>query len=306
MKHDKNKYLLLLAAMRPQQWIKNIFVFPPLLFSGQFFHFAQCLKTMLAFIVFCTVSSSIYIINDLYDRKEDMQHPVKKFRPVASGAVTAKIAIIMAIILTVFGLAIAVLLNRVLFSVSVVIYIIITVFYSMGLKRVVIIDVMIIAAGYVLRVLGGSAAISVIPSHWLVLCTFTISLFLGFTKRRAELMSIAESSESNGVTRIVLSDYSIKFLDQVIPMLTAATIICYALYTVDSRTMEVFGSRAMLITLPSVIFGLFRYIYIIYHLNCGEDPTQTLLDDVPTIINFLIWIILSLIVVLYGEKLVFI
>ena len=150
-----------------------------------------------------------------------------------------------------------------------------------------------------MRIVGGSVAISVAPSHWLVLCTIMVSMFLGFTKRRAELVAV---DFGGGPTRKVLADYSVAFLDQVISMVTGATIICYALYTVDSRTMGVLGSRAMLLTVPSVMYGLFRYIYLIYHLKKGEDPTGVLCRDVPMIINLLIWVVLSILVVSCGGR----
>jgi len=173
--------------------------------------------------------------------------------------------------------------------------------YSLAVKHWVILDVMAIAAGFVLRILAGSAAIAVVPSHWLVLCTIMISLFLGFTKRRVELAAVTESGSAPR-SRIVLKDYSMAFLDQVIAVVTGATIICYALYTVDARTLQVFGTRAMLLTVPSVIYGVFRYLYIIYHLERGQDPTQTLTHDIPTIINLIIWVIISLLVVAYGSQ----
>lgn len=284
--------------MRPQQWVKNTFVWAPLLFSGQFTQLAMCIKTALAFISFCAVSSAIYAINDLCDRREDQQHPVKRLRPIASGAVTPSAAMRVSAVLIVLSLALAWYLSwRVVLVV--LLYAVTNVVYSLALKRVPILDVMVIAAGFVLRILGGSVAISVAPSHWLVLCTIMVSMFLGFTKRRAELLAVGTHS---GNPRPVLKYYSIAFLDQVISMVTGATIICYALYTVDVRTLEVFGTRAMLLTVPSVMYGLFRYIYIMYHLEEGEDPTNTLIRDVPTIINVIIWIVISLLIVCYGSQ----
>ena len=173
--------------------------------------------------------------------------------------------------------------------------------YSLGLKQVAILDVMIIAAGFVLRILGGSVALeNVEPSHWLVLCTIMISLFLGFSKRRTELVSIEQAGDT---TRKVLRYYSLRFLDQTIAMVTAATFICYTLYTVDDHTLKVLGSRAMLITVPSVIYGLFRYIYLIYHKKTADDPATLVCRDVPTLINLVLWVILCYIAVSYGSRL---
>jgi len=294
-----NKTLALLTVMRPQQWTKNVFVFAALLFSGQFRDPAMCFRTALAFIVFCLVSSAIYAINDVCDRGEDRRHPVKKNRPIASGAVGVNLALLFSGILIVLGLLLAGCINKLLLFV-VSLYIVIHIAYSLKIKHIVILDVMMIAGGFVLRILGGSVAIAVSPSHWLVLCTVMISMFLGFTKRRAELISLDADSE---YTRLVLRDYSTAFLDQVISIVTAATIVCYALYTVDDHTLEVLGNRGMLLTVPSVMYGLFRYIYLIYHHKKGQDPTDTLIYDIPTICNLIIWLILSLLVVNYGSQL---
>jgi len=288
-----------ISVVRPRQWIKNAFVWAPLLFSGQFTKFDLCGKAALIFVSFCIVSGAIYVINDLADRYEDKQHPLKRFRPIASGAISPGTAIIFSMVLIVVGVAVAwyVSWSGVLI---VLIYVVMNILYSLALKHVAIVDVMTIAAGFVLRVLGGSVAISVAPSHWLLLCTVMISLFLGFTKRRDELLAAAGQAQNS---RVVLRNYNVAFLDQAISMVTSVTVLCYVLYTVDARTLQVFGTRAMLLTVPSVIYGLFRYIYIIYHLEEGEDPTSTLVRDIPTIVNMIIWIVISLIVVICGDKL---
>jgi 4-hydroxybenzoate polyprenyltransferase len=288
----------LLMLMRPNQWFKNVFVLAPLLFSHQFVRLDLCLKAGLAFISFCLISSAIYIINDLCDVNKDRQHPTKKLRPIARRAVSSRSAITLSIILIGASLALAWCVD--FYAATIVLmYAVTHVAYSFGLKHMAILDVMIIAAGFVLRILGGSAAISVVPSHWLVICTFMISLFLGFTKRRAELLGIGTQTQS---ARTVLKDYSTTFLDQAISMVTGATIVCYTLYTVDTRTVELFGTRAMLVTVPSVVYGLLRYIYLIYHLEQGEDPSHTLTHDVPMIINLMIWVMASLLVVSYGKQ----
>lgn len=290
-----------LLTLRPHHWIKNTFVFASLIFSGQFTQVTACLKVVLVFISFCIVSSSIYVINDLCDKYEDQQHPIKRHRPIASGVINPDVAKLFSMILIVLGLALVSFLSWHVFLV-VLLYVIINIAYSFIIKHIAILDVLTISVGFVLRIVGGGIAISVFPSHWLILCTVMISTFLGFTKRRAELLVV--ETEKN-ISRPVLKDYSIAFLDQVIPMVTGATIIAYALYTVDSHTLKVLGTRAMLVTLPFVIYGLFRYIYIIYHLQQGADPTETLIRDVPTIVNLIIWILISLMVVIYGEKLDF-
>ena len=301
MRTNTKKISELLVIIRPYHWIKNLFVFAPLVFSGRFTQIDMCLKTTLAFISFCLVSSAIYAVNDVCDQAEDRQHPIKKFRPVASGAIKSGSAMLLSAIFVAFGLAIASFLNRFVLL-AVLLYVLINIAYSLVIKHVAILDVLTISAGFVLRIMGGGASISVVPSYWLVLCTVMISIFLGFTKRRVELLSV---NTAHNNSRPVLKDYSIAFLDQVIPMVTGATILAYALYTVDQHTLMVLGTRAMLLTLPFVIYGLLRYIYIIYHLKQCADPTENLIRDLPTIINLVLWIVTSLLVVKYGGKLNF-
>lgn len=289
-----------LALMRPTHWVKNTFVLAPLLFSREFRDLDQCVKGLMATISFCLISSAVYIFNDLCDRKEDEQHPEKKDRPLASGNISLNNAWILLLILAGIGIAAGVYLKT-QFLIVALIYVGINVLYSLGLKHVAILDVMIIAAGFVLRILGGSVALEdVEPSHWLVLCTIMISLFLGFSKRRTELVSIEQAGDT---TRKVLQYYSVRFLDQAIAMVTAATFICYALYTVDEHTLEVLGSRAMLITVPSVIYGLFRYIYLIYHKKATADPAALVIRDVPTLLNLVLWVVLCFIAVSFGNQL---
>jgi len=297
---NRDKILSVFAVIRPQHWIKNCFVLAPLLFSGRYNDIGMCANVAVALLSFCVISSGVYVINDLRDRREDQRHPVKKFRPIAAGVLSVKYAVALSVVLILPGLGLSWLVNGRVMCVA-LLYAAINIVYSFGLKHVAILDVMTIAAGFVLRILAGSAAIAVVPSHWLVLCTIMISLFLGFTKRRVELAAVTESGSAPS-SRIVLKDYSMAFLDQVIAVVTGATIICYALYTVDARTLQVFGTRAMLLTVPSVIYGVFRYLYIIYHLERGQDPTQTLTHDIPTIINLIIWVIISLLVVAYGSQ----
>ena len=289
-----------LQILRPTHWVKNTFVLAPLLFSREFQYSSQCMKALLATVSFCLISSAVYIFNDICDRQEDQQHPKKKNRPLAGGKISAREAWILILILALLGIAVAVVSN-IWFLIVVLIYIVLNALYSLGLKHVAILDVMIIAAGFVLRILGGSVALEdVEPSHWLVLCTIMISLFLGFSKRRTELVSIEQAGDT---TRKVLQYYSVQFLDQAIAMVTAATFICYTLYTVDDHTLEVLKSRAMLITVPSVIYGLFRYIYLIYHKKASADPATLVCRDVPTLINLVLWVVLCYVAVSYGSRL---
>jgi 4-hydroxybenzoate polyprenyltransferase len=297
----RSKTTEVIATLRPHHWIKNTFVYAPLIFSGRFTQIDMCFKATLAFISFCMASSAVYAFNDVCDRQEDRRHPIKKFRPIACGTISPGTAILVSVILFILSLTLACLLNWSL-TLIVLIYFIINVAYSIFIKHIAILDVLTISAGFVLRIIGGGLSISVVPSYWLVLCTVMISIFLGFTKRRVELLAV--NTDKNN-SRPVLKDYSMSFLDQVIPIVTGTTILAYALYTVDEHTQMVLGTRAMLLTLPFVIYGLLRYIYIIYHLKQYADPTENLLRDIPTIINLTLWVVTSLLVVKYGEKLNF-
>lgn len=288
----------LIKLMRPHQWIKNLFVWAPLIFSGRYTEWLLFEKTLYGFICFCLVSSAIYAINDICDREEDRRHPIKKNRPIASGLISAHSAVMIGTVL----LGIALVLGywiRLSFLLTLLIYAVLNIGYSFRLKHIAILDVMTIAAGFVLRVLGGSFATGIMPSHWLILCTMMISLFLGFTKRRAELLAI---NQEENTSRQVLADYSITFIDQAISMVTGATIVCYALYTVDQRTVAEFDTHAMLLTVPMVIYGLFRYIYIIYHMKEGDDPTGTIIKDFPILIDLLLYVLLCIIIIKYGAR----
>lgn len=294
----KNQLIGLMQLMRPGQWVKNVFVAAPLLFAQKYVHKQLCLRTVEIFIGFCLASSAIYIFNDYCDRNEDQQHPVKKNRPLASGSVNPAAALFLSSILIVVSLLLSILLNRNVVIVT-TIFVTMNIAYSLGLKHLAILDVMTIAAGFVLRILAGSSAIGVDTSHWLVLCTIMIAMFLGFTKRRAELVG---NHEDPAHTRTVLKDYSIKFLDQVIAIVTGATIICYALYTVDARTHTEFGSHSLVLTVPFVIYGIFRYIYLTYHLDEGEDPTSALFKDWPMLVTALLWVIATGVIVKLGTR----
>lgn len=294
-----NRPAALIAACRPAQWVKNAFVLAPLVFGEKLSELTLVWRALGAVGCFCLVSSAAYVVNDLSDRQEDLRHPVKRLRPIASGAIGTRAALALAVILGAAGLAGAAVLDR-RFLLVLAIFAVLNVAYSLGLKHVVIVDVMVIAAGFVLRILGGSAAIGVQASHWLVLCTILISFFLGFTKRRAEIVANHPSPATG--TRPVLQHYSTAFLDQAIAMVTGATIVCYALYTVDERTLALFGSRALLLTVPSVMYGMFRYVYLIYHVKQGEDPTGVVLRDVPMIVNLAVWIVVVLLAIHYGAR----
>jgi 4-hydroxybenzoate polyprenyltransferase len=261
----------LLAALRPQEWIKNLLVFAGLLFSGQLDEGDQVLAATLTFVAFCGISSAGYLLNDLLDREHDRRHPEKRHRPIASGAVASGTAAVVALLLAAGALALGLAVEPEV-GAMVAGYGVITAAYSLLLKRLVILDVMTIASLFILRVVAGAVAVEAQASEFLLVCTGMLALFLGFTKRRQEAM--LEEDES-AETRPVLEHYSLPFLDQMIAMVTAASILTYVIYAVDSPLV---GSR-MLATAPSVLYGVFRYLYLIYDRRDTRSTAAILLED---------------------------
>lgn len=284
-----------LNLIRVPQWIKNLLIFVPLVFSLHLFDTQYLKLSILAFVIFSLVSSGIYIINDLIDINEDRLHPIKKFRPIPAGLISRQKAIIIAACFV--GAAFLLLaFTNLYFGITILLYFIITVLYSAGLKHMVIIDVFTIAAGFILRILGGAFIINVEISSWLMLTTMFISLFLAVMKRRSELKY---SSSANGAsTRKVLTDYSATFTDQMSTVTAAGVIICYALYTVSERTVSIFKTDHLIYTTPFVVFGIFRYMYLVYIAKKGENTTELLLSDIPTILNLVLYI-LTVVLIIY-------
>jgi 4-hydroxybenzoate polyprenyltransferase len=271
--------------MRPQQWAKNLFVLTPLLFSRSLFAPAAVGQALVCFILFCLGSSSVYLLNDIQDRSQDRLHPTKRFRPLASGELNLGVALGAMVTFLLVTLAGGLLLDKTL-ALVLLSYWLINLLYSTWLKYQVILDVFVLASGFVLRVVGGGVAISVEVSHWLLLCTTLLALFLGFSKRRHELVRLGQTA---GAHRQVLGEYNSHFLDMMIGIVTASTVMSYALYTVSEETVQRFHTRGLLLTLPFVLYGIFRYLYLVYNKNQGEDPTQSLLTDRPMVINLCLW-----------------
>jgi len=271
-----------LSLVRPGHWTKNVFVLAPLVFAQRLTDAASLRASLLAFVAFCAASSVVYIVNDVRDREEDRHHPVKRQRPLAAGTVSlAAAAATATLLLAVVALACVRLGAG--FALLTAVYLLVNLAYSLGLKRVVILDVMLVSAGFVLRVMAGGEAIGVAISDWLLLCTTFLALFLTFSKRRHELTLLsAEASEQ----REVLSHYSIDFLDQMINVVTASTVLAYALYCVSADDSS--GGR-LIATLPFVLFGVFRYLYLIYQRPTSRSPTEALLLDPPFAVNLLLW-----------------
>ena len=282
-------------SMRPHQWVKNVFLFAGLLFSKNIHNPLLFLNVIAGFIVFSLAASSIYILNDIIDIENDRRHPEKKKRPLASGQLSERSAWAAAVILALLSVFSAFLIDR-QFFIIVVIYIVINIFYTMRLKNLVILDVMCIASGFVLRVLAGTALAGVETSDWLIICTITLSLFLGFSKRRHEIALIGNNAENH---RQVLAHYSLPFLDQMIAVATACTVIAYALYTVSEETITRFGTRNLIFTLPFVLYGIYRYLYLIHERKSGGNPTSAVLHDRPLLFNCLLWVAVIFVIIYY-------
>ncbi len=242
---------------RPQEWIKNVFVFAGLLFSGQFDQAHEVMLATLTFVSFCLISSAGYYVNDLIDVELDRQHPKKRFRPLAAGELSESTAKLIAPLLAVVAIALAFATVNWEVGLMVVGYGVAQMAYSLGLKQIVIVDVMTLAGLFILRVAAGASAVDAHASEWLILCTGMLAMFLGFTKRRQEAVSELHEGTSS---RPVLEHYSLPFLDQMVSLVTTGTVISYAIYTVNSPLI---GSE-MMFTIPPVIYGIFRYLYLIY------------------------------------------
>jgi 4-hydroxybenzoate polyprenyltransferase len=275
----------LVRLMRPPHWVKNVFVLAPLVFAQRFDDPAALLAAGLAFFAFCAASSTVYIFNDLLDREEDRRHPVKRHRPLAAGRVSAPLALVTALALAAGSLLLAFALGHRFLLVAFA-YLTLNLAYTTWLKHLVILDVMSVALGFVLRVLAGGLAIDVSVSAWLLLCTIFLALFLAFSKRRHELVLLAEEAPEQ---RRVLSHYSPMFLDQMINVVTASTVVSYALYSIDADTVERFGTEFLVYTIPFVLFGIFRYLYLMYQQPQKLNPTEAVVRDLPSIANLGFW-----------------
>jgi 4-hydroxybenzoate polyprenyltransferase len=282
-----------LKLIRIPQWIKNFFVFVPLLFSLHLFDKNYFILSLKAFVVFSLASSFVYVINDIIDIEADRAHPKKKNRPLASGRIKKSSAIILAIILLLVVLSSYFFFNFhfVLFLYS---FLILNILYSFFFKHIVILDIFSIAAGFSIRVLAGAAVIDVPVSSWLILTTMFISLFLGVMKRHSELVQVADS---NKVTRKVLAEYSTNFTNQMATVAASGVIICYALYTVSQRTLSVFNTENLIYTTPFVVFGIFRYMYLEYQNNQAENTTQVMMTDIPMIVTVISYAIVTVLII---------
>ena len=308
------KLVKYLRLIRVHQWIKNGFVFVPLLFSQHLFDLYYFLDALSAFIVFCFASSAIYVINDIVDVEADRAHPVKKDRPLPSGDISTGAAIVTASFMLVLVLWLMIYFNNE-FIFLVVGFIVLNVMYSFWLKNVVLLDIFSIAAGFSIRVLAGAFAIQVPISSWLLLTTMFISLFLGVMKRRSELVLVSEYSKQNLKTgdvtddkisknnqtgtqsRKVLRQYSLNFADQMATIAAAGVIICYALYSVAPRTVSIFQTERLIYTTPFVVFGIFRFMYLEYIGGKAENTTRLIATDLYMILDVIIYILATIVII---------
>ncbi len=282
------KAVKIIELLRPKQWIKNLFVFAPILFAGKLLDFPLLIQNLLAFVSFCCISSSVYILNDIVDVEADRVHKKKRYRPIAAGYVQEREAKILFVIMVIAALVLAFSIS-VLFAVVVIAYFVNNLLYSFKIKNIVLLDVFSISIGFMLRVIAGAVAIDVSISSWMIITTIFISLFLGISKRRAELSG--PNQENLEKQRKVLSDYDVLFADQLNTIAATGTIISYALYTVSEKALQSFHTDKLIYTTPFVIYGIFRYLYLLHQKNLGESPTQIVTKDLPIIINSLFWLL---------------
>lgn len=282
-------------SLRPGQWTKNLFIFAGILFSQNVFNSPLLLKVIFAFLVFCLLSGAVYIFNDLIDLEQDRRHPVKSQRPIAVGKLKIPYAILAFVLFSLFSLWMAYYLGLPFFL-GALSYFLLQIVYSLFLKRMVVLDVFAIAFGFVLRVVAGAVVIDVEISSWLLICTILLALLLGFSKRRHELVLLEEEAENH---RRALTQYSPYLLDQMISVVTAGTVVAYVLYTMSEETIAKFGTKNLIFTVPFVLYGIFRYLYLVHRKGAGGNPEKILVTDKPLMINILLWVI-AVGVILYG------
>jgi len=278
----------LLISLRPYQWVKNTLVFGGLIFSRSLLNWEAIWLSSAGFILFCMASSSVYLLNDLRDLEEDRRHPAKRLRPLAAGTIKPAVARIVLVSLLAgsviggFGLKVG-------FGIVLSTYLLLNVGYSLGLKHVVILDVMVVALGFVLRAVAGAAVIGVPASPWLILCTLMLALLMGFGKRRHELTLLEDQAQNH---RRSLEGYSVQFLDLMMTIAAAAAVVMYALYTMADETVLRLGTHNLVLTVPFVIYGIFRYLFLIHKRSGGGDPARVFFTDLPTLVNVGLWVVI--------------
>ena len=287
----------LVLSLRPSQWTKNLIVFAGLIFGQRLFDPTAILQAAAAFVVFCALSGVVYLVNDVADRDADRTHPLKRFRPIASGALPVSSALGVAGVLGAAALAAAFML-RFEFGLIAAGYLGLQALYSGPLKHIVIIDVLTIAIGFVLRAAAGAVVIAEPVSHWLLIVTILLALFLALSKRRHELVLLADGATSH---RRILQEYSPYLLDQMISVVTASTLVAYAFYTVSPETIQNFNTDKLGLTLPFPIYGIFRYLYLVHQKSGGGSPSDLLLNDKPLLVCVALWAV-TVALIIYGPS----
>jgi 4-hydroxybenzoate polyprenyltransferase len=285
----------LLRSLRPKQWVKNLLLFAALVFDQQFLNPPALLHTFLGFVILCLAASAVYVINDLADLDADRAHPVKRHRPLASGALPVSVGRIVPTVVLAIAIPAGLALD-VQFGIIVLAYLAQNLLYSFWLKHIPIIDVLVLASGYVLRVAAGVALITVERfSPWLYICTTLLALFLGFGKRRAEMVTLAEGAN---VHRRVLDGYTLPLLDQLLVIVSASTIMAYSLYTFSAENLP--ENHLMMLTIPFVIYGIFRYLLLIQVENAGGAPDELVFSDRPLLLTFILWALAAMAILYFG------
>ena len=285
--------LNLLTSLRPSQWTKNLLLFAGLIFGRKLFVWSAVLEVMAAFVIFCGLSGVVYLVNDVLDRESDRRHPLKAKRPIASGAVGVATATATAVVLATVALLAAFALNL-RFGLVAAAYTGLLVLYSGPLKQIVIIDVLTIAIGFVLRAVAGAVAVDVQISHWLLVCTILLALFVALAKRRHEITLLAGNAIGH---RRILGEYSLPLLDQMIAVVTASTLIAYVFYTISPETEQKFGTTWLGLTIPFPLYGIFRYLYLIHQRAGGGSPADLLLADRPLLACVVLWALIVALII---------
>jgi 4-hydroxybenzoate polyprenyltransferase len=290
------RWVDLLVSLRPRQWIKNAVVFAPLVFGGLLTDWHALLRATVAMLAFCAAGSALYLFNDWHDVEADRQHPLKRHRPIAAGRIGVGTVRISIAVLLLVAVAASALIDPELLAVLGA-YVLLISLYTLALKHLVLIDVLAIAGGFVLRAVAGAVAVQVPLSPWLYVCTALLALFLGFAKRRHEMVLLEEQAVNH---RRILDDYTVPLLDALLAVTAAATLMAYSLYTFSAPNLP--DNHAMMLTIPFVLYGIFRYLYLVYRREEGGLPEQVLLNDLPLLASIALWG-LTAVLLLYGWKL---
>ncbi|MEO8361514.1 MAG: decaprenyl-phosphate phosphoribosyltransferase [Vicinamibacteria bacterium] len=284
-------------ALRPHQWTKNLLVFAALLFSKHLFEAEPFLRASLAFVAFCGLAGAVYLWNDIADVEQDRRHPKKKLRPIAAGELSIRAATLGAVVLVIASLSLSFWLNFHL-GVCAAFYLALNLGYSFGMKHVVILDVLALSMGFVLRALAGGFAVNVPVTEWLLVLTLLLALFLALAKRRHEITSLGDGASKH---RAILAEYSPYLIDQMTSVVTASVVTAYTFYTLSPETVSKFGTSKLSWTLPLVLYGIFRYLYLVHQKDGGDSPTDMLLTDRPLLAAVALWVLLVIAIVYTAQ-----